>query len=189
MPSDEDFDDIFNDFDFFNSRFIKKLQNGMDELFKEIKNGKLEGTWETREITEPSVKGHIFQGRFGTHEAPEPLDPLKPLKRRPAPEKPFELLKKAQDETREPLTDIFEEENATKIYVELPGEEKENIHLKVTNEGIEVKAKNFYKMIELPNKLVEQKPLPLEYKNGVLEITVPKKIRLRREDAEKQKQA
>jgi len=188
LTFDSDFDEILGNFDYFNSRLMKRFQTEIDEIFKEIKNGKIKGAWETREINEPGVKGYIIQGRFGTDQAQEPFEPLRPPRRRPLPEKPFELPKDAPEETREPLTDIFEEENATKIYVELPGEEKEEIHIEITEDSIEVKTRNFYKMIELPNKHITKETITSKYKNGILEITIPKKIRLRKEDAEKEKQ-
>jgi HSP20 family protein len=187
LSFDSDFDEIFGDFDFFNTKFMKRFQSQMDEIFKEIKNGKLDGTWETRQIKEPSVNGFIIMGRFSSDQAQEPFEPLKPLRRRPMPENPFELPKNAPRETREPLTDIFEEENATKIYVELPGEEKEDIHLKVTEDSIEVKAKNFHRIIDLPNRHIAKETVTSKHKNGVLEITIPKKMGLRKKDAEKER--
>jgi len=178
LSYDNDFDEIADDLDFFSSKLMKRFYAEIDEMFKEIKNGKLKGTLETREINEPGVKGYIIQGRFDSDEAHEPFEPLKPLRRRPLPEKPFELSKDASKETREPLTDVFEEESATKIYVELPGEEKEDIQLKVTENGIEVNAENFHKMIELPDRRLNKQGMALKYRNGVLEITVPKQTGL-----------
>jgi HSP20 family molecular chaperone IbpA len=154
---------------------MKMLELEVDEILKMANSGKLEGTWETREINEPGVKGFIIRGRFGTDNAQEPLEPLKPSKRRPLPENPFELPKRALNETREPLTDVFEEEKAIKIYVELPGEEKDDIKLNVKEGNAEIKAKNFYKVIELPNKPIDSKAVSSEYKNGVLKVTIPKK--------------
>jgi HSP20 family molecular chaperone IbpA len=90
------------------------------------------------------------------------------------PEEPFELSKEAFRETSEPLTDIFEEENAVKIYVELPGEEEENIHLRTTQEGVEVKGENFYKMLRLRGRNLDKQMISSKYRNGVLEITIPR---------------
>lgn len=187
MTFDNDFEEIFGNFDVFSNRFMKRFQSEIDEIFKEIKSGKIKGTFETREINEPEVKGYIIQGRFGLDQTSEPFEPLKPSRRRPLPEKPFELPKDTLKETREPLTDIFEEEDATKVYMELPGEEKEEIHLKVAEDTIEIKAKNFYKMIELPNKHIDKKTITSKYKNGVLEITIPKQTVIRKKDAEKER--
>lgn len=187
MTFDNDFEEIFGNFDFFSNRFMKRFQSEIDEIFREIKNGKLKGTFETREINEPGAKGYIIQGHFGLDQTSEPLEPLKPSRRRPLPEKPFELPEAALKEMREPLTDIFEEDNATKIYVELPGEEEEDIHLKVTEDSVEVKARNFYKTIELPTRHIAKETVSSKYKNGVLEITIPNNTKLRKKDAEKER--
>ena len=186
MSFGENFDEIFGNFA-FNSKFRKKIQEEIDTIFKEVKSGKLKGTWETKEINEPGMKGWIFMGSFGSDEALEPLDPLRPQRRRPMPERPFEVPKTALEEMREPLADVFEEENAIDVYVELPGEEKKDIKLKVKEDSVEVKAKSFYKKIDLPNNNVAAERMTSEYKNGVLRITLPKKASLRKEDAEKQK--
>jgi HSP20 family protein len=187
MSFDSDFEEIFGDWGIFNSKSMKRIQREMDEIFKDIKNGKIRGTWETREIKEPGVNGFIIMGRFGSDEALEPFEPLKPQRRRPMPERPFELPRTALEETREPLTDIFEQENTTKIYVELPGEEEGDISLEAKPDGIEVKAKNFYKMIELPNRHIAKETIISKCKNGVLEITIPKKKEIRPKDTEKER--
>jgi len=187
MPFDSDFEDIFGDFDFLGSKVMKRFQKEFEEIFKEVKSGKLEGQWEAREIREPSVNGFIIMGRFGTDKALEPFEPLRPPRRRPMPEGPFELPKTDTKETREPLTDIFDEENATKIYVELPGEEEEDIHLNITKDCIEIKAENFNKTIDLQGKLINKETVKTKYKNGVLEITISKTKALRKEDSEKEK--
>ena len=187
MSFDADFDDIFKSLGTFSNKSMKKIQEEIKAILKEVNDGRLKGTWKTKEIYEPGMKGWIFMGSFGSDDALEPLDPLKPQKRRPIPERPFELQKNSPEETREPLTDIFEEEKATKIYLELPGEEKEDIQLKAKEDSIEVKAKNFYKKVNLPNSNVSTGKMTTDYKNGVLTITLPKKLPLRREDKEKQK--
>lgn len=132
-------------------------------------------------------KGYVIQGRLSTPDSLEPLEPMKPSRRRPLPENPFELPRSAFDEVREPMTDIFEEEDATKIYVELPGEEKDDVQLKFNDDGIEVKARHFYKMIELPSRHIDNGTVTKEYKNGVLQITIPKKTQLRSEDTRREK--
>ena len=187
MSFDKDFDEIFENFGMFNSKSMKKIQEEIDAVLKEVNSGKLQGTWKIKEINEPEMKGWIFMGSFGSDAALEPLDPLKPRRRRPTPENPFELPKNILEEPREPLTDVFEEEKATKIYVELPGEEKEDIQLKAKEDSIEVKAKNFYKKIDLANNNMSTEKMTTNYKNGVLTIMLPKKIPLRKEDTEKQK--
>lgn len=184
------FDDYFDeDFELVSDRLRKKILGEIDAIFKEIKNGKLEGTWETKEIDEPGVKGWISMGSFGTVDSLEPLDPIRPRRKRPVPERPFELPKATSGETREPLTDVFEEANATTIYMELPGEEREDIRIKVTEDCVNVKSRNFHKNVRLPNDDIATERMTSEYKNGLLRITLPKKTQLRVEDAKKQKKA
>lgn len=175
MAFSDDFDEMIEDLDALSKRLMRSFQKEMDKIFRDIGSGKIKGTWETREVNEPHVKGFIIQGRFGFGESLEPLEPLRPLRRRPLPENPFELPKNEAEDTREPLTDIFNEENTTTVYVELPGDEKEDIQLRFANGGLEVKTKNFYKIIELPSRDLETGSLKSEYKNGVLKVTIPKK--------------
>jgi HSP20 family molecular chaperone IbpA len=158
----------------------------MERILKRIGNGALNGKWEIRQIDEPDLKGFTIRGRFGT-EVPmkqlDPIEPIRPSKRRPLPEKPFEISKNALEEMREPLVDIFDEDNQLKVYVELPGVEKEDIKLKFGDDCVEVRARNFYKTIQLPQGQMQSKVASTEYKNGVLEIKLPKSMKLREQDA------
>jgi len=184
-------DEFFGDFDAFSSNFVKRIQRMMSEFDKATKNGDLKGKWEIKQIDRPGVKGYSIQGHFGSDQPLEPLDPfspfepLDPMRRRPAPRRPFEVPESALKETREPLTDIFEDEKAMKIYVEVPGEEKDDIQLNVTAGKIEVKAKNFYKMIDLPTSSIEMEKASSKHKNGVLEVTIPKKEKALKKDTRK----
>ena len=130
------------------------------------------------------MKGYTIRGSFKSDEPLEPLEPLKPLRRRPLPERPFEVPETATKEIRDPLTDIFEEENAIKIYVELPGEEKDDIKLNIQQGYVDIEAKNLRKTIKLPNRQVVAEAASSEYKNGVLVITIPTRKELRQKDAE-----
>jgi len=127
----------------------------MEEIEKAIRSGKLQGEWEVKPIEEPGVKGYVARGRFQLGE-------------------PLTIPKHAIDEVREPLTDIFEEQDHVKLYVELPGVEKNDIQLNVTEGRAEVKAKNFYKVIDLPTRDIEFEKATANYKNGVLEVMIPK---------------
>jgi HSP20 family molecular chaperone IbpA len=187
MQFDDDFDEFLGISDFFDPEFLRRLKRQMNEMMETAKQGKIKGTWEIKEFNQPGAKGFFIQGLFGTDETLEPLEPLKPSKRRPLPENPFGIQNSAHDETREPLTDVFEEENAIKIYAELPGEEKDDIRLNVTENRVEIKAKNFHKVIDIPKKCMISKKASSEYKNGVLEITIPKTKELRWTDKSKAK--
>ena len=91
------------------------------------------------------------------------------------PRRLFEVPEEALQEIREPLTDIFEDNKTVKIYVELPGEEKDDIQLDVTKGKVEVKAKRFRKTMQISTENIDEKRASSKYKNGVLEITIPKK--------------
>jgi len=168
MP--DDFEDIFDDVDKFYQRLTKKMFKEMEDIEEALRSGKLEGEWDIRPIEEPSVKGFVARGRFQLGK----LQPLKTLK----------LPRQIKDEVREPLTDIFEDKDSVKLYVELPGVEKDDIQLNVTDGHAEVKAKNFYKTIDLPTKDFESDKAVANYKNGVLEVTIPK---MKKPAAEEQK--
>ena len=96
---DANFDEIFENFGLFNGKSMKKIQEEIEAMLKEVDSGELKGTWKTKEINEPGMKGWIFMGSFGSDDALEPLDPLKPQKRRPIPERPFELSARARERT------------------------------------------------------------------------------------------
>ena len=125
MSFDEDFGDIFRDLDLF--KLMRKSNSELQKIFEQIEKGEMKGTWEIRQIDEPEMKGYSIRGQFGLDKSLpslEPIEPLEPSRRRPSPNKPFDLQKVASREEREPLVDLFEEDKALKIYVELPGVEK-----------------------------------------------------------------
>jgi len=156
----DDFEDIFQDAENFHRRLLKKMFREMDDIEEAIKSGKLEGEWDIKPIEEPGVRGYIAKGRFqlGGKQAPKTL----------------KLPKQNLEEVREPLTDVFQDKENVKLYVELPGVEKTDIQLNVTQGHAEIKAKNFYKTINLPTSDVEFAKATANYKNGVLEVIIPK---------------
>jgi HSP20 family protein len=80
-------------------------------------------------------------------------------------------------EEREPLVDIINVDGEIKVIVELPGVEKEDIKLRGTEDkltiSVEAPERKYFKEIEMPAK-IEPKKAKTSYKNGVLEVTVPK---------------
>lgn len=78
-------------------------------------------------------------------------------------------------ETREPLIDVIETENEVIIVAETPGIEKDEIKLDSTENELEIKAGDkFYKKIKLPSVTIPEQA-KASYKNGILEIKIPKK--------------
>jgi len=149
------FDENFRDTDPYFKKLSERIFKEMEEIEKAIRSGKLQGEWQVKPIEKPGVKGYVARGRFQLDE-------------------PMTLPKHAIDEVREPLTDIFEDHDHVKLYVELPGVEKNDIQLNVTEGRAEVKAREFYKVIDLPTRHVEFEKATANYKNGVLEIMIPK---------------
>ena len=81
-------------------------------------------------------------------------------------------------EQREPLVDILETNGEVKVVAELPGVDKQDIKLYGTERSITVSVdtpqRKYHKEIQLPMK-VDPKVARSAYKNGVLEITMPRK--------------
>jgi HSP20 family molecular chaperone IbpA len=157
------FDDILGDIDTFYRKLTERMFRQMEEIDKAVRSGRLQGEWDVRPIEKPGVKGYVAQGRFQLGE-------------------PLTLPKHALNETREPLTDTFEDKEHVKLYVELPGVEKDDIQLNITDTQAEIKAKNFYKAIDLPTSNVDFEKANANYKNGVLEVLIPKKKTAATED-------
>ncbi len=97
---------------------------------------------------------------------------------------------------KQPLADVFETDNEIIATVELPGVKKEDIELNATDNGIELKVEKkeehkeqdnkkgyyrlernysgFYRFFSMP-EYADLANINASYKNGVLEIKVPKK--------------
>ncbi len=80
-------------------------------------------------------------------------------------------------EGREPLVDVMSEKDKYKIFVELPGVEKEKVKLDVADDSVEIKTddeKKFYKMIYL-DSTIDPDSAKASYKNGILTLELDKK--------------
>ncbi len=159
------FDEIFRDMELIRKRLMESMLREFDDIEKEVRSGKLEGKWDVEPIERPGVRGYVAHGRFWS---PEPMS----------------VPQQATEEVREPLTDVFEDKETVKLYVELPGVEKDDIQLNVTEGRAEIKAKKFYKTVKLPTSDVGSEKASAEYKNGVLQVSIPK---INKPDAEEKK--
>jgi HSP20 family protein len=81
------------------------------------------------------------------------------------------------EEVREPIVDIFDEEDHVRIIVELPGVAEDEIELEVAGDILDLNAfgkdRKYAKEILLPSP-VKAGSLTTSFKNGVLEITLAK---------------
>lgn len=80
-------------------------------------------------------------------------------------------------EAREPLVDVFEEEDVIKVVAEVPGVEKDDINLNATERKLVIKVdtpqRKYYKEVDLPAD-VDPQSAKATYKNGVLEVVLKK---------------
>jgi len=81
-------------------------------------------------------------------------------------------------EEREPLVDVITTDKEVKVIAELPGVQKEEIKLKGKEDmltiSVDTPERKFFKEVELPAK-VNPKGAKSTYKNGILEVTLPKR--------------
>jgi len=149
-------DEVFRDINSFYKRLMERMFREMQDFEKAVKGGHLKGDWAIKPINEPGVRGYVAKGQFQ-------LDG-----------KPASFPRRVLEEKLEPLTDVFEDEEAVKIYIELPGVDKSDIHLDMTDGFAEIKAKNLFKRVKLPTANIDFEKAAASYKNGVLKITIPK---------------
>jgi len=95
---------------------------------------------------------------------------------------PFGNVKKTPEgpkveEEREPITDVFDEDEEIRIYAEMPGVSQEDIKLDLKEDILDISAqtgdRKYHKEILLPAK-VRAETLVSSYNNGILEIKVKK---------------
>ena len=81
------------------------------------------------------------------------------------------------EEEREPITDVFDEDEEIRIYAEMPGVKEADIKLDLKEDILDISAqtgdRKYHKEILLPSK-VQTDTLVSSYANGILEIKVKK---------------
>jgi HSP20 family protein len=81
------------------------------------------------------------------------------------------------EEEREPLTDVFDEDQEIRVYAEMPGVKQEDIKLDLKEDILDISAqtgdRKYHKEILLPVK-VQAETMSFTYNNGILEIKVKK---------------
>jgi HSP20 family protein len=79
---------------------------------------------------------------------------------------------------REPLTDVIEDAKQVAITMELPGVEKKDINVHLTDDELEISVDNelrkYHKRVRMPAK-VDPKTTKATYTNGILDVTVQKR--------------
>lgn len=82
-----------------------------------------------------------------------------------------------QLESREPLVDVIEGKNTISVTAEVPGVEKKDIDLEVTENTLTIRVdkdkRKYYKEVELPCE-VDTDSTKASYQNGILDIELKK---------------
>lgn len=82
----------------------------------------------------------------------------------------------------EPLVDVVDGKDSVKVYAELPGVEKKDIGISVSDSGLAISVtsekRRYYKEVDLPSK-VDPDTAKATYKNGVLEVCLEKTMKSR----------
>jgi HSP20 family protein len=184
MPSDEDeFPEWFRRrrYPFFKGWFFED----MDKMFREIEKMMEE---EFKTFTSRVPKDYVRERKLPDGTTVREWGPFvygysvkigpdgKPEIREFGNVKPSRLGPQVKEE-REPLVDVIETDGEIHIVAELPGVEKDDIKLHGTEDSLTISVdtpqRKYYKEVTLPAK-VKVKEAKTQYKNGVLEITVPK---------------
>jgi HSP20 family molecular chaperone IbpA len=164
MFGDSEDSDRFKPFRAFDSEGIDPFEGIFNGLkgFDEREFDNPHGEWRFERIDRPGVNGFIVRGII-TH--PEilkkPDDILPPL--RPEANRP-----------RRPLYDIHSEERQLRIFIELPGVEEYDINLEVMDGLLRLYANDFEEEIDLKRWILDSEKLESTYRNGILEVTIPK---------------
>lgn len=81
------------------------------------------------------------------------------------------------EESREPIVDVFDEEDRISVIAELPGVSEDEIKVEVAGDILNLMAasrdRRYAKEILLPSK-VKPESVKTSYRNGILEITLKK---------------
>jgi len=181
--SDDDFPDWFKRrrsqfFKNWNFEDIDKMFHEMDRMLEEefrnfasrvpkdyVRERKLPDGSTARELG-PFVYGYSVKIGPDGKPAINEFGNMKPSRRGP-------LVK----EEREPLVDTIETNGEIQVVAELPGVEKSDIQLYGTEDTltitVETPQRKYHKIIRLPAK-VNVRESKTGYRNGVLEVTMPK---------------
>lgn len=158
-------DDFFRDFE----EHFRQMRAYMNEMFKKAMRG---------EVIPPEKGGPIVYGwsmRVGPDGKPQVREfgnvrAFSPFRR--------EGVRPLGEGVREPLTDVLESDDEVTIIAEMPGIDKEDIELEMTDDvlvlTVEKGPRKYYKEMKMPMD-VDVNNAIAKYNNGVLEIKLKKK--------------
>jgi len=155
------FEKMFEDFE--DSLPVLRPQELMSlekPIQKEIKKGNMKGFFKVQPIRGEGVTGYIAYGELSSVQTPT---------RTPTRAESLQIVKED-----EPLVDVLEEKDAVKVVAEIHGVSMNDIALNMRDNHLEIKAgEKFTKKIEIPKK-VDFARASISYKNGILQLRLPK---------------
>lgn len=146
---------------------IAEVLGKLGELAEKGEQLKKTGHFQTEDKTMDGVYGFSFKyGAADKQNSGPTVEPFGNVRRDSAGSTYF-------DEVREPLTDVFEEEDSTLIVLEMPGIEKDDITLSFTDTALTIEAargkKKYKKEVVLRTSLDKEKT-SLQCNNGIVEL-------------------
>jgi len=162
-------------------RMVDEMEKEMADFFKEIESELPDDLAQEHKLPDGSVKkeyGPFVYGysvKIGPDGKPvvREFGNMKPNMAVGEDKKPLSL-----QEAREPLVDVIQEQEQVKVIAELPGVEKEDIQLFVTERALTIDVTSpdhrYHKELELPFE-VDENSASSSYKNGVLETVMKRK--------------
>jgi HSP20 family protein len=160
-------------------RMIRDMEREMGEAFKEMENIIPRDMVRVRRLPDGSVKREY--GPFVYGYSVKICPDGKPIIREFGNMKPGLGAGRepiSMQERREPLVDVIEEDDDVKVVAELPGVEKNDIRLHVTDQtltiSVNISDRKYHKKLDLPVE-VETSTARSTYRNGVLETVIKKK--------------
>jgi len=184
MPSEDDYPEWFR-----KRRFPLSRRWGLDDVDKIFEEMEKMMEEEFKDFTSKVPKDYVRERRLPDGSTAREFGPFvygysmkigpdgKPEVREFGNVKPRRNGLPQVQEEREPLVDIIETNGEIHVVVELPGVEKNDIKLSGTEDSltitVDTSERKYYKEVALPAK-VNVKEARTQYKNGVLEVTLPK---------------
>lgn len=146
---------------------IKRFEESVPPEFKDLVREEETPTGTTRRYG-PFVYGFSYTAEPGKEPVFQEFGNIRPSSRGILP-----------SQGREPLVDVMSEKDKFKIFVELPGVDKDKVKLNVAEDSVEIRTddeRKFYKLIDL-DETVDPDSTRASYKNGILTLELDKKAR------------
>jgi len=146
---------------------IKRFEDSVPSEFKDLVKEEQTPTGTIRRYG-PFVYGFSYTAEPGKEPVFQEFGNIRPSSRGILP-----------SQGREPLVDVMSEKDKFKIFVELPGVDKEKVKLNVAEDSVEIQTdddRKFYKFINL-DETVDVDGTKASYKNGILTLELDKKAR------------